>query len=59
MDIATKIRVLKLLEDISFIINLLDLLFGRDLSFFQTFKSKILPTFNMANQFDGSKATSA
>ena len=58
MDTATKVRILKLFEDISFVNYVLYLLFAGNLPLFQTFKCKILPGFLVANQFDGSKATS-
>lgn len=58
MDTATKVRVLKLFQDISFVNYVLYLLFAGNLSLFQTFKRKILPSLLITNQFDGSKATS-
>ena len=58
MDTATKVRILKLFEDVSFVNYVLYLLFAGNLSLLQTFKCKVLPGFLITNQFDGSKATS-
>ena len=58
MDTATKVRILKLFEDVSFVNYVLYLLFAGNLPLFQTFKCKILPGILITNQLDGSKATS-